>query len=183
MINFNVKVNSINKLNKHIQYVERLAKMKTDIQFQKYIQDRALETVNRITEQRLVGGTTNDAELELYRDSNQIRETSDGFILFNDASIPANAKDPSTYPEEQFPIALAFEYGVGIIGSNTTNPNAWEYNVNNYNFGWYYKDEDGLYKMTGGYQGFEIYRYTAKEIESSLSKWVNDYYMKYGGVS
>ena len=183
MINISVKVNSINKLNKHIQYVEKLAKMKTDVRFQKYIQDRVLYTVNRITEQRLVGGTTNDAEIELYKDSNQIRETNDGFILFNDASIPANAKDPSTYPNEEFPIALAFEYGVGIIGSNTTNPNAWQYNVKGYNFGWYYQDEDGEYKITGGYQGFEIYRYTAKEIETMLPKWVNDYFRKYGGVS
>ena len=183
MLDISVKVNSIKKLDKHINYVEKLAKMKTDIRFQKYIQDRALETVNRITEQRLVGGTTNDAEIELYRDSNQIRETSDGFILFNDASIPANAKDPSTYPDEQFPIALAFEYGVGIIGSNTANPNAWEYNVNNYNFGWYYQDEDGKYKITGGYQGFEIYRYTAEEIKAMLPKWVNDYFKRYGGAS
>ena len=183
MINISVNVNSINKLNKHIEYVKRLADMKTDIQFQKYIQERALETVNKVTEQRLIGGTTNDAEIELYKNSNQIRETSDGFILFNDASIPANTKKIDNYPNGEFPIALAFEYGVGIIGSNTTNPNAWEYNVNNYNFGWYYQDEDGKYKITGGYQGFEIYRYTAEEIKAMLPKWVNDYFKKYGGVS
>ena len=183
MLNISTKVDSISKLDEYIKYVDKLAQMKTDIKFQKYIQEKVLYTVNRITDQRLIGGTTNDAEIELYKDSNQIRETSDGFILFNDASIPANTKDPSNYPNEEFPIALAFEYGVGIIGSNNDNPNAWEYNVNNYNFGWYYQDEDGEYKFTGGYQGFEIYRYTAEEIKSMLPKWVNDYFKKYGGAS
>lgn len=184
MLNISVKVNSISKLNKYINYVNKLAQMKTDTRFQKYIQEKALYTVNRITEQRLVGGTTNDAEIELYKDSNQIRETSDGFILFNDASIPANAKDTSNYPNGEFPIALAFEYGVGIIGSNTDNPNAWEYNVNNYNFGWYYwDDEEQKYAITGGYQGFEIYRYALREIQTMLPKWVNDYFKQYGGAS
>ena len=40
----------------------------------------------------------------------------------------------------------------------------------------FYKNSDGVYKQTGGYQGFEIYRYTAEEIKAQLPKWVNDYY-------
>lgn len=209
MINISVKVNSINKLNKHIQYVEKLAKMKTDIRFQKEIQDRVLETVNRITEQRLVGGTTNDDAISEYKKNHKIRPLIDknneeiGFELYNDTKVPANVNgvqnDISNYPEGMFSVALAFEYGVGIVGSNTSNPNAWKYNINTYNqdksnnygagylFGWYLpKDvanEYGINGEYGGYQGFEIYRYTAKEIETMLPKWVNDYFRKYGGVS
>lgn len=176
MLNVQRKVDGLKDLEKYTLYIERLSTMKTDINFQKYIQQKCMEALERIMNIRLVGGTTNDDAISIYRSSNHIIEDVNGFIIYNDAKIPANAKDTSGYPDDQFSIALAFEYGVGIIGQNTNNPNAWNYNINNYNFGWYFKDSDGVYKQTGGYQGFEIYRYTAEEIKAQLPKWVNDYY-------
>ena len=69
--------------------------MKTDINFQKYIQQKCMEALERIMNIRLVGGTTNDDAISIYRSSNHIIEDVNGFIIYNDAKIPANAKDTS----------------------------------------------------------------------------------------
>lgn len=178
MLSIKIDVQGLDKLEKHIEFVQKMAKMKTDKSFQKFIQQKVLDTVNKITEERLVGGTTNDSAIPLYKESNKIREYDQGFILYNDAKIEANAKDISGYPNGEFSIALAFEYGVGIIGQNTpNNEGAWAYNINNYNFGWWFKSEDDdKYYETAGYMGFEIYRYTAIECQRKMKDWVKEYY-------
>lgn len=178
MLKTNIDVKGLKELDKHIEFVNKMLRMKTDKDFQKFIQDKCMEALNKVMDQRLVGGTTNDMAIGKYRESNHIQETEDGFIIYNDCKIGADTKHPENYPNGEFSIALAFEYGVGIIGQNTDNPNAWEYNVNNYNFGWYFlpEDGDGQYHETAGYQGFEIYRYTAIEIQTNLNKWVEEYY-------
>jgi len=186
MFKVNCNVDSIENIDKQIKYVDQMLKMKEDILFQKYIQDKCMQTLTNVMNSRLViGMTTNDDSIELYRSSNHIQELEDGFIIYNNAKIPADYYnvlpfDTSGYPNGMFSIALAFEYGVGIVGMNTVNPNAWEYNIKNYNFGWYLPKnvlgQSGVRYM--GYTGFEIYRYTAEEIKANLSKWVKEYFAK-----
>lgn len=182
---FKVKtdIDSIKKLDKHIEMVKKISSMKEDKTFQKYIQDKCMQALEQVMNSRLqAGSTTNDDSINLYKSSNHLLETDDGFIIYNDAKIPANVSgvqnDISNYPNGEFSIALAFEYGVGLVGMNTINPNAWEYNVNNYFFGWVLPQnvlgEKGIRYM--GYTGFEVYRYTAIEIQTQLPKWVNDYF-------
>lgn len=164
-------------LEEYINYVDKMLLMRSDKNFQEYIKDKCFKTLQKIVDNTLIGGTTNDDAIGLYKSSNHIQEIENGFIIYNDAKIEANTKDASNYPNGQFSIALAFEYGVGIIGQNTpNNDNAWQYNINNYNFGWYFKDKDGKYHQTGGYTGFGIYRQTANEIEKNIQKWVKDYF-------
>lgn len=183
MFKVSTNIDSIEKLNKHIELVKKMSLLKEDKDFQKYIQDKCMATLEQVMNSRIKEGyTTNDDSISLYKSSNHLIETNDGFIIYNDAKIPANVKgvqnNISNYPSGEFSIALAFEYGVGIVGMNTINPNAWEYNVNNYNFGWVLpKDvfgEKGIKYM--GYTGFEVYRFTAVEIQTQLPKWVNDYF-------
>lgn len=185
MFKVSYTVDSIEKIDKQIKYVNQTLKMKEDIVFQKYIQDKCMQTLTNVMNSRLVTGmTTNDDSIELYRSSNHIQELEDGFIIYNNAKVPANAKgiqnSASNYPNGQFSIALAFEYGVGVVGIETRNQNAWEYNINNYENGWYLpKDVAGQSGIkTLGYMGFEIYRYTAEEIKANLSKWVKEYFAK-----
>ena len=183
---FNLSMDFINKkhLDKLLDYVNKLLKMKSDKKFQKFIQDKCMKVLEQMMNDNLHGGTTNDDAIELYMGSNHIEEYDEGFILYNDAKIPANVKgmqnDVSNYPNGEFSIALAFEYGVGIIGENTNNPKAWNYNVNNYNFGWYLPSDVTGQKgvFTNGYQGFQIYTLTAKEIEKQLPSWVYEYVEK-----
>ena len=179
-MNFNVKLDTTNldKLENHIKYVERFSKMKNNIKLQKYIQDKFLETVRRVTNERLVGGTTDDEYIEEYKSRHKIRETSDGFILYNDtilptALLPVSEETAKNYPNG-FSIALAFEYGIGIVGQNDAKVGAWDYNINNWNFAWRYT-KDGVSYSTYGYSGFEIYRYTAEEIRKNIKRWILEY--------
>ena len=185
-LKISTNVDGLNKLKEYIEYLHKMNSMQNDKNFQKYIQRKCLETVMKVTDERLIGGTTDDEYIEEYKRNHKIRETSDGFILYNDTTIPQSLlpvteKTAENYPNG-FSIAMAFEYGIGIVGENDAKVGAWDYNVNNWNFAWRYK-KDGVLYSTYGYSGFEIYRYTAEEIEKQLPKWVLNYKGKDGGVS
>jgi len=174
-----VSVVNLDKLQEQISYVDKLIKMKTDKDFQKYIQNKVLETVKKVARQR-IHGTTNDEWIEEYNNRHKIRETSNGFELYNDFTIPQimlaiQDKDKLDDYPNGFNIALAFEYGVGIVGENAPKQGAWEYNVRDYNFAWSYRQYDTLYS-TYGYEGAEVYRFTAIEVEKKLKEWVNTYF-------
>jgi hypothetical protein len=192
MLKVNCEIKGLKELNAKIEYIKRLSQMKTDKEFQKFIQDKVLTTVKKITNERLIGGTTNDDAIEQYKNNHKIREENDGFILYNDTQIVANVNGVQNhienYPNGMFPIALAFEYGVGIIGQNTpNNENAWAYNIQGYNFGWNLPkdvaEQNGipLGQEYAGYTGFSIYHYTRIEVEKNLPKWVKEYFN--GGAS
>ena len=185
MLKTNVDIQGLNELQNHIDFVEKMITMKTDPDFQKFIQEKVLETANRVTEERLIGGTTNDEAIETYKSNHKIREEVEGFILYNDTQIPAEANGVQNsidnYPDGMFNVALAFEYGVGIIGESTgSNENAWAFNLQGYYFGWYLpKSVTGEVGMqTAGYAGFEIYRNIALEVKEQLNSWVKEYFRK-----
>ena len=192
MLKVNCEVKGLKELNKKIEYIKKMLQMKTDKSFQKFIQEKVLQAVNLVMQERLVGETTNDDQIELYKSSNHIREEENGFVLYNDAQIPANVKgvqnNIENYPDGMFSIAMAFEYGVGIIGTKTNDSNAWEYNKNNYNFGWILPKEVAeqngipLGQEYAGYQGMQIYRYTAEKIKQDLPKWVEEYFKQERGA-
>lgn len=184
MININVTVSNKKQLKKLVQMVESMAYLSKDTNLKKYLKAKVMEIAQKRTDELLTGGTTNDEAISLYKSSHKTVDTENGFILYNDAKIPANTTTPENYPNGEFNIALAFEYGVGIIGEGTYNGDvftSWEYNVNNYNFGWLYR-KDGITQHTYGYMGFEIYRNIAIEINANLEKWVKNYIKKNGGV-
>lgn len=165
-----VKVNTINKkaLEQHLDFVKKLILMKTDKKFQKYIQNKCLETVKRVTDELMrYSGATVDA----YKSNHKIEETDNGFILYNDTVVEA---DTPGY-DGAFPIALAFEYGTGIVGSQNAKEGAWAYNINNHEKGWnYFKNNQ--FHFTQGYSGMEIYKKTEDVIKRQLSSWVMNYY-------
>lgn len=181
MLKVNAKVSGLKKLNKYINYVDKMSNMKKDIAFQDYIKSKCMSALEKIMDELLIGGTTNDYAIDLYKSSNHIQDEEDGFIIYNDAKIAADTKYPDNYPNGEFSIALAFEYGVGIVGEGqyiNDHFQPWEYNVNNYENNWFYIPEDGSleWARTSGYKGFEIYRNLAIEIEKNLKKWVDKYY-------
>lgn len=184
-----IKVDSIEKLKQYIEYVKKFVTIKSDKNFQKYIQTKFLETVSKIASDRLPGGKIS----QLYISNNKIEPLSDGFILYNDTFVETNS---SGY-NGKFCIALAFEYGTGIVGQENPKVGAWQYNVNGHIDGWWYPtDEDDpnptkkaldsgdIVAWTRGLQGYEIYRFTAEEIRQNIRTWVKEYNpKKYGGVS
>ena len=162
-------------------FVVKILKIDKDEKFQKFMQEKALETVRRVSDELLIGGTTDDEYIEEYKSRHKIQETSDGFVLYNDTVIPPSMLPISEANAQNYPngfsIALAFEYGIGIVGENSPKPNAWEYNVNNWNFAWHYKKYEELYS-TYGYEGFQIYYTTANEIKKNLTTWLDEYMRK-----
>lgn len=187
MLNIKGKVDNLDGLKDYIDFVEKFKQMSTSKEFQEYIKEKCIKTLEKVMNERL-GGTTNDDSIEVYRNSNYIVDTPTGFEIRNNAKIPVNVSGKQNsivnYDGGMFNLALAFEYGVGIVGMSTNNPNAWEYNVNNYNFGWKLPsevaDKYGIPRGEdfGGYRGLEIYRYTAYEINANLKKWIKEYESK-----
>lgn len=193
-LSIKTKVDKLDDLKKYVDYVKGLSKMQSDTKFQEYIKKKCLETVKRKTDELLVGGTTNDYLIQEYKIRHKIRNEINGFVLYNDFTIPyiMTTKNTKNQDREQglvrnyengFSIALAFEYGVGLVGEENAIQGAWEYNVNEYgDNGWFYKQLDGESVRTRGYKGFEIYRYTAEEIRNNLENWVIEYMKKERGV-
>ena len=181
MFKANFDVSGLKELDKHINYVNKMLNMKTDKDFQNYIKNKCMSALEELMDRLLIGGTTNDYAIELYKSSNHIQDEEDGFIIYNDAKIAADTKYPDNYPNGEFSIALAFEYGVGIVGDGqyiNDHFSPWEYNVHGYSKNWFYIPEDGElgWARTSGYKGFEVYRNLAITIEQNLKKWVEDYY-------
>lgn len=178
-VKYDFSVDNLEGLKQHLNYVQSLSNMQKDRSFQKYIQAKCLSVVKQVTEQKLTGRTTNDEWIEEYKSNHKIREFNDGFVLYNDTTIPTSmlsTKHLENYPDG-FSIALAFEYGIGIIGQTHPVAGAWEYNLKDYNFGWYYKKYEEILH-TYGYSGFEIYRNAANLIEELLPDWVKEYSKK-----
>ena len=48
MLKINMNVKGLDKLEKHIQYVQRMANMKTDKTFQSYIKNKCMEALNQV---------------------------------------------------------------------------------------------------------------------------------------
>ena len=184
MLKVSCEIKGLKELESKIEYIKRLSQMKIDKAFQKFIQDKVMQALNKVMEERLTNDTTNNEYIEEYKLRNKIREEDDGFVLYNDFTIPAILATKSNAIRDYsagFSIALAFEYGVGIVGQENPVEGAWEYNVNNYEKGWYYKDMNSEVIFTQGYKGMQIYRYTRIEVENNLPKWVKEYFN--GGAS
>jgi len=179
-LNVNVKISGLENLKNKIELLKQLANLENDNAFNLFIQDKCMKTLTSVIDERLIGGTTNDEYIELYKSSNHIVPNKNGFVIYNDAKVFVEGANGDNYPENQFSIALAFEYGTGIVGDGTYTEDkftAWEYNKNKYNFGWYYKKDNQSFH-TYGYQGFEIYRNTVIKIEENLNDWVKEYLKK-----
>lgn len=202
MFDVDISIDNLGGLSRYIEYIEKVSEFYKDTNFKEFMKQKFLEVVKNVTNERVVGNTTNDEEIDLYIQSHKIIDIDDGsgFILYNDAKIPADKYntlpfDTSGYPNGEFSIALAFEYGTGMVGAGSyINDNfiAWDYNNivstrSKHHKGrtWYLPKNvlgsSGQY--TSGYEGFEVYRFTAEEIKANLIKWVNEYIRKYRGVS
>jgi len=179
-------VKNLDKLTRFIDIVEKFANSRNDLDFQKYLQDKVLQTVRQVSYD-YIENNTNQEYFEEYVSRHSIREEANGFVLYNDFAIPAILSTKNTKNQDRdlgivrnyddgFSIALAFEYGVGIVGQDNPVQGAWEYNINQYGKGgWYYKALNGEVMKTEGYHGFEIYRHTAERIQENLKGWIEKY--------
>lgn len=170
MLKVKANVQGLQELKKEIIKVETLlqSQKNSSSDFQQYIQRKVLETVNLISTQRLPGGETS----QLYISNNKIRVLGDGFEVYNDTQISTSSEGYGG----SFSIALAFEYGTGIVGQENPKPNAWQYNVNGHETGWvYFNEKVNGFRVTKGLMAYEIYRFSKEEIIKQMPRWINDY--------
>lgn len=178
-ISINIQKENTNYIDKAINKIHKL--YSDDLK--EFLVNKVLLTLEKVIIQRTtMFNTDNDKYLNDYKNNNKVMYTKDGFIIYNDTkvTIPSeynSNKVISNYPEGKFNVAMAFEYGTGIVGLTNPVTGHWEYNVNDYNNAWYYKDENGKH-ATFGSRGYEFYRFTAIEINKNLKTWINEYLNK-----
>lgn len=193
-----IEKNGLENIKLQINYVDKLLKMKTDKNYQKFIQEKCLETVKGYARERLYGsGTTNEDLYEEYINNIHLRDTKKGFDIVSDLTI---YKPPSKHSDGyNFSISMAFEYGVGIVGQGSADaPSGYLYNVND-NYvkingesvqGWWIPADkvgnsvtfgtsnNGTAVITQGYEGLEIFRFSRVKIMENLKSWVHEYFLK-----
>ena len=177
MFKVSTNISGLKDLQKHIQKIEKILSLTNDSKYKKFFQDKIMQTLNEVMSERLAG-TTNSEYIEEYKKRNQFRDIENGFILYNDFTIPAVLSTKSNKTRDYskgFSIALAFEYGVGLVGQENPKQGAWKYNINQYENGWYYKTSSGEILWTRGYEGLEIYRYTKDRVEKNINSWIKEY--------
>lgn len=145
-----------------------------------YLAKKGYEALQKVSSERINlfdDTNTNQEAKESYLQHNKYMVNEDGFTLYND--MPKIAWRGINGNGYDFSVALAFEFGTGIVGQNSPAELAskfnYKYNVNKYNFGWNYIDLNGVKQHTYGYPGMEIYRYTQIEIEKNIRQWIKDY--------
>lgn len=170
----------VKELFNQIKYIEALVYLEEDEKYLDFLKTKFKETVNNISQMCIPDSGMKD----IYISNNKIHTLENGFILYNDTCVDT---DTEGY-DGSFSIALAFEYGTGIVGQQNPKLGAWQYNVNNHLEGWWYPtnyDDPNPYKwvdsegniraFTRGIEGYEIYRYTQVYIEKHLYEWTQEY--------
>ena len=184
-----VKVRNIEYLDKYIRVVSIMAESSSNESWQNFLQDKVLDLARKITDEKLIGGTTNDIYISEYKGSHKISKNKDGFILYNDATVEPVTSTPDDYPNG-FSVALAFEYGVGVQAIGSYNDDVfkpWEYNMSrkaNKEYGFWALPNDSIpnaqytndnVPITFGHDGFEIYRNIAIESNNNMVKWFGEW--------
>lgn len=168
------EIENIKGLSKHIELVLKSIEIQKNTKpLSEFLCKKTLEKINEVLEQRKYllqtpDGNENIEYLNEYMSNHNQTIYDNGFEITNNTMA-----DYDKYP---FSIALAFEFGVGIVGEGNPVQGAWEYNINKYNFGWTYRNKNGEKIHTWGHGGAEIYRYTKIELERNVTKWIMEYY-------
>ena len=164
-----VQVKGLDDLVKQIKTLKALTILKNNKEFQLYLQQKCLQVVNLQSIVLIPNGDMKDK----YILNNKIKPLENGFLIYNDTTIPTELEGYNGV----FSIALAFEYGTGIVGEKHPVKNAWQYNVNHHTTAWVYY-ANGSFHITEGLKGMEIYRKSKDMIEKNLSNWVIEYCKK-----
>lgn len=196
MLKISSSVQNLDKLEQHIKRVDKLLELQKDQSLLcEKLATQMLKILNQVAKQRInLIPTSNDDLKGSYLNNNKYRIEGNTIILYNDLCVVSPASKISD--EYTFCVALAFEYGTGVIGKENPKIGAWSYDVNsgrNRAFingeqldGWWLPKEkaggvkilaeskNGNAVVVQGYEGMEIYRFAREEIVKQLPKIIND---------
>lgn len=196
MLKINTNIQGLDKLNKQIERLDKLIELqKNQSMLNIKLAQKMLDIVNNVARQRInLVPTSNDELKDEYLNNNKFRIEGDTIIIYNDLCIISPQSKVSD--EYTFCVALAFEYGTGVIGKENPKVGAWNYDVNSENNrafidgekldGWWIpkskaggvntlaESRSGNAVVVQGYEGMEIYRFAREEIIKQLPKLIND---------
>ena len=190
MLSISTNVQGLEKLQKELTRIEKIVKLQNDkAMLNERLAQEMVKIVRNVAIQRLsLVSTSNEEYKNMYLSNNKYRIDGNKIIIYNDLCIVSPKSKVSD--EYIFCIALAFEYGTGVIGKENPKVGAWAYDVNkdkNRAFidgkqleGWWIPAEQaggvptlatsksGKAVVVQGYEGMEIYRFAQEEIIKQL---------------
>lgn len=190
MLSISTNVQGLEKLQNELARIEKIVKLQNDkAMLNERLAQEMVKIVRNVAIQRLsLVSTSNEEYKNMYLSNNKYRIDGNKIIIYNDLCIVSPKSKVSD--EYIFCIALAFEYGTGVIGKENPKVGAWAYDVNkdkNRAFidgkqleGWWIPVEQaggvptlatsksGKAVVVQGYEGMEIYRFAQEEIIKQL---------------
>ena len=187
-----IDIQGLDKLQQEINRLEKLVKLQENISIR--LAEEMLKIVNKVARQRInLVNTSNDDLKSQYLANNKYMIDGKTITLYNDLTIDSpESKVSGAY---RFCVALAFEYGTGIIGAENPKLGAWAYDINKENNraiidgktleGWWIpkskagnvnviaESKSGKAVVVQGYEGMEIYRFAREEIINQLPKIID----------
>ena len=108
MINVKVDVKGLKELENTIKKIDSLIQLQKNVNMQTWFQEKCLETVNEVAKRRV---TFTGETVDRYLANNKLEKLENGFVIYNDTYVESNSKEFGG----KFSIALAFEYGTGLL--------------------------------------------------------------------
>lgn len=174
---------SVSGLDETQKFLADYSKLMSDNSFKEYIADKCEKQLKVICLENL------DIDEQQVKDSNYMNsmhtKIADDYIyIYNDSEIDIQSKPymkettKEKYPA-QLSLAMIVEYGIGLEGTSTKKVmelEDWEYDKNGHGVkGWYYRDDNGNYHWTNGFQGRLIFYRLKEYIEENVADWIYDY--------
>lgn len=165
--------------------VNRMIKLLESDNLKVFFKNKILEALKLISIRNIQSiDSQESADLSTYLAGNKAEIKGDIIYVYNDSVIDIDESkflDKSkilNYPL-QLSLAKIVEYGIGYTGMNTPQEfvdDNWEYDVNEHGIeGWYYKDSNGQFHWTNGYQGKLIFHKLDLYVKENANKWITEY--------
>ena len=158
--------------------LDKIAKTFSKKEFRKFIGDKCIKELRKISDEQLAGIDENDiafSELIKYKMLHQM-EVGEDYVLFNDTMADLSHLNPETaskYPDG-LSMAKLIEYGMGINGISQDD---WQTQMNpnrDYSKKWAYRRYGNLY-MSLGIEGKMIYDKLEKIVYRDFETWVDEW--------
>lgn len=189
---YTVELNEEN-LRKLIQKYQNVAKLLSSMEFKQFLLEKCKKAREKVMLERDiahiedVNDTSNQEKVDAYTSGNKEEISGNTITLYNDSVIDIGSSNTffnEEYRDTHYPSELSLaelvEYGVGLVGANSSLNigDEWEYMVNggrDYSEGWYYKSDNNAPQLTKGSEGKYIYYYLTKFVEDNVEDWVKEF--------
>lgn len=183
-LKYSVNVFDKSSVTKFKSQMEKFAKLFESDEFKKFIGEKCLEEVKKLSAERINNISAEDVtsqELSRYYQSHQLKIEDDYIIVYNNSKADLSEVSERTLANYPSGISLAkiVEFGTGIPGTSNSEFD-WATQVNpnrDYGKGWIYS-KDGQLHFTRGLEGRFIYNDLRKIVEKNFKDWVKEYIKK-----